>query len=128
MDQAEKMLQVKTWALVGATDNQSKFGYKIFKFMIDRGFTVYPVNPGVTEVYGHKCYGTLEELPVKPEAVDFVVPARVGEQVVRDCAKLGIQNVWLQPGADAPSVVKLAEELGLTVVTDCVMVRFGGPH
>lgn len=123
MDQAEKMLQAKTWALVGATDNKAKFGYRIFKFMVDRGFEVYPVNPGVKEVYGRTCYESLEALPIKPEAVDFVVPPRVGEQVVRDCARLGIQNVWLQPGADAAAIVKLAEELELTVVTDCIMVR-----
>ncbi len=123
MDQAEKMLTAKTWAVVGATDNQSKFGYKIFKFMVDRGFDVYPVNPGIQQVYGKVCYESLAALPVKVDAVDVVVPARIGKLIMRDCSKLGIQNVWLQPGADDDSVVQAAEELNLTVVTDCIMVR-----
>jgi uncharacterized protein len=123
MDKAEEMLQAKTWAVVGATDNQSKFGYKIFKFMVDRGFDVYPVNPGIKEVYGKICYESLSALPVKVDAVDVVVAPRIGERIMKDCSELGIRNVWLQPGADAASVVQVAKELNLTVVTDCIMVR-----
>ncbi|VBB06234.1 Hypothetical protein LUCI_1450 [Lucifera butyrica] len=123
MDEIQKMLALKTWAVVGATNNQEKFGYKIFKFMKEAGFTVYPVNPGVSEVLGETCYPALQDLPVKPDAVDFVVPASVGEKVMRDCAALGIKNVWLQPGADAPGVVKAAQELGLTAVRACIMVE-----
>ncbi len=123
MDHTEEMLKAKTWAVVGASDNRAKFGYKIYKFMVDRGFDVYPVNPGLKEIDGKTCYASLAVLPVTVEAVDVVVPARIGEQVMKDCAALGIKNVWLQPGADADSVVKVAEALQLTVVKDCIMVR-----
>lgn len=124
MSNIEKMLQLKTWAVVGATDNKEKFGYKIFKVMLEAGLQVYPVNIGVQEILGQKCYPTLKDLPVKPEAVDLVVPPRVGEQIVRECAELGIKNVWLQPGADTQPVVNLAKELGLTVVDHaCIMVE-----
>jgi predicted CoA-binding protein len=123
MDNWEEMLKAKTWAVVGASDKPVKFGYKIFKFMVERGFDVYPVNPGLKEVYGKTCYASLADLPVTVDAVDVVVPPRLGEQVMKDCAALGIKNVWLQPGADAASVVKVAEELKLTVVKDCIMAR-----
>ncbi len=124
MSNIEKMLQLKTWAVVGATDNKEKFGYKIFKVMLEAGLQVYPVNTGVQEILGQKCYPTLKDLPVKPEAVDLVVPPRVGEQIVRECAELGITNVWLQPGADTQPVVNLTKELGLTVVDHaCIMVE-----
>ncbi len=118
------MLQLKTWAVVGATDNKEKFGYKIFKVMLESGLEVYPINTGVAEILGQKCYPTLKDLPVKPDAIDMVVPPRVGEQILRECAELGIQNVWLQPGADTQSVINLAKELGLTVVDHaCIMVE-----
>lgn len=120
----ETLLQKKVWAVVGATNNVEKFGYKIFKFMQDYGLEVYPVNPGITDINGIKCYPSLKDLPKKPEAVDVVVPSRVGEQVVRDCAELGINNVWLQPGADADNVINAAKQLGLNVVyNSCVMVE-----
>ena len=124
MSDIETMLDLKTWAVVGATNHQDKFGYKIFKFLDQTNeYAVFPVNPGLTEVLGHKCYPSVKELPSKPDVVNFVVPAKAGEQVVRDCAEAGIRNIWLQPGADAPSVVNLANELGLTVVKACVLVE-----
>ena len=70
--------ETKTWAVVGATDNQEKFGYKIFKCMKAAGYTVYPVNPGIQEVMGEQCYPTLADLPVVPDAVDLVVNRRIG--------------------------------------------------
>jgi predicted CoA-binding protein len=124
MDSVAQMLGLKTWAVVGANDNKDKFGYKIFKFMQNTGkYKVYPVNPGLSEVMGSKCYPTLKDLPEKPDVVDVVVPPRVGEQIMRDCAEAGIQNVWLQPGADAKSVIDLGRELGLNVVCACVMAE-----
>jgi predicted CoA-binding protein len=107
--------------VVGATDNPAKFGYKIYRFLRGAGFAVYAVNPDVATVLGDKCYPTLSDLPVRPEAVDIVVPPRVGERIIRECAALGIKNVWLQPGSDGPNVVRAAEELGLNVVRACVM-------
>lgn len=124
MNNIDMMLQLKTWAVVGATNNKEKFGYKIFKVMLEAGLEVYPINTGVEEILGQKCYPTLKDLPLKPDGVDIVVPPRVGEQILRECAELGISNVWLQPGADTQPVVNLAKELGLTVVDHaCIMVE-----
>lgn len=124
MNTIDNMLQLKTWAVVGATDNKEKFGYKIFKVMLEAGLEVYPINTGVDEILGHKCYPALKDLPVKPDAVDIVVPPRVGEQILHECTELSITNVWLQPGADTQTVINIAKELGLTVVDHaCIMVE-----
>ncbi len=124
MSDIQDMLKLKTWAVVGATDNQEKFGYKIFKCMKAAGYTVFPVNPGIQEVMGEQCYPTLADLPVVPDAVDLVVNRRIGVKVVEQCAELGIKNIWLQPGADADTVVALAREKGLKVIHNaCVMVE-----
>lgn len=124
MDQIDQLLECKTWAVVGANENKEKFGYKIFKFLKDSGqYVVYPVNPGLGEVLGQTCYPSVKNLPTKPDVVNVVVPPKVGEQVMRDCAEAGIVNVWLQPGADAQSVVAVGEELGLTVIKACVLVE-----
>ena len=123
MSNIDNMLELKTWAVVGATNNKEKFGYKIFKVMLEAGIKVYPINTGISEILGQKCYPTLKDLPIKPDAVDIVVPPKVGEQIVRECAELGIQNVWLQPGANAPQVIQAAKELGLIVVDACIMVE-----
>lgn len=124
MSEVETMLQMKNWAVVGATDNTEKFGYKIFKALREAGYNVYPVNPGITAILGDKCYAALKDIPVKPEVVNVVVPPRVGEQIMKDCSELGIKNVWLQPGANAASVVAAAKQSGLTVVDqECILVE-----
>jgi uncharacterized protein len=120
----EQMLSLKTWAVIGANNNKEKCGCKIFRFLLEQGdYNVFPVNPGMTEVLGKKCYSTMSDLPEKPDVVNLVVPPRVGEQIIRECAELGIKNVWFQPGTDTEAVVFLACELGLNVVQACVMVE-----
>ncbi|WP_425060760.1 putative protein YccU [Sporomusa carbonis] len=124
MNNVAAMLQMKNWAVVGATNNTDKFGYKIFKALKEAGYNVYPVNPGINEILGEKCYSALKDIPVKPDVVNVVVPPRVGEQIMNNCAELGIKNVWLQPGANAATVVELAKNLGLNVVDqNCVLVE-----
>lgn len=124
MSEVETMLQMKNWAVIGATNNKEKFGYKIFKAILEAGYNVYPVNPGVSEILGHKCYEALKDLPITPDVVNVVVPPRVGEQIMKECLELGIKNVWLQPGANAASVVEIAQKSGLNVVDqECVLVE-----
>ncbi len=117
------VLHLPVWAVVGATDNPSKFGCKIYRFMKAAGYEVLPVNPGLKTLDGEPCYPSLLALPKKPDVVDVVVPPKVGEQILRDAAKAGIEHVWLQPGAESDDLIALGEELGLNVIHhDCVLV------
>lgn len=120
----QEMLKLKKWAVVGATNNPEKFGYKIFKALQQAGYDVTPVNPGIEEILGVKCYPSLAMLPHLPEAVDIAVSPKIGEGIIETCAQLGIKNVWLQPGADAENVIQKAEQLSLHVVHHaCIMVE-----
>lgn len=127
MDEAQqikRMLDLKVWAVLGATDNEAKFGHKIYKLLKRAGYQVFPVNPGLDFISGEKCYPSLAALPLTPEVVNFVVPPKVGEPIVAECAALGIKNVWLQPGANADPVVRAAEQQGLNVIyRSCVLVE-----
>ena len=119
----QQALDQKVWAVIGATDKTEKFGYKIYKCLKDHGYEVYPVNPNVAEVVGDTCYSSLSALPVVPTVVDFVVPESAGLAALDECKELGIPTVWLQPGADKPSVVEKAHALNLHVIQDCVLVQ-----
>ena len=127
MDSTESiksMLSMKVWAVVGATDNPEKFGNKIYRRLQKAGYEVFPVNPGVSSIQGEKCYASLADLPVKPDAVNFAVPPNVGEIIVGECAALGIKNVWLQPGSNADTVVEAAKKLGLnTIHNSCILTE-----
>lgn len=118
----EELLKMKTWAVVGATENQEKYGYKIYQKLKSRGYKVYPVNPNYSEIEGDKCYSNLSELPEVPDVIDMVVAPRHGIKVVEEAARLGIKNIWLQPGTVNDELLKLAEEKGINTVQACVLV------
>jgi predicted CoA-binding protein len=119
---AKEFMAQKRFALVGATSNTSKNGYRIFKNLSRRGYEVYPVNPGLEELEGVRCYHRLADIPVKVDVVDFVVPPPVTEATLKECKKLGLERIWLQPGSESEAALAFCRENGLRVVHGiCVM-------
>jgi len=59
-------------AVVGATDNSSKYGHVIYRDLKHKGFTVYPVNPQRTSVDGDPAFPNVGDIPGKPTIVNFV--------------------------------------------------------
>jgi predicted CoA-binding protein len=122
-DLIEEFMAQKRFAVVGVSDNPEKYGNQIFKNLRRRGYEVYPVNPRLKELEGVKCYPSLADIPVKVDVVDFVVPPGVTEMILKDCKKLGLDHIWLQPGAESEAAISYCQENNLKVVHDvCVML------
>ena len=112
------------FAVVGASRDPKKYGYQVYKNLKNAGYEVYAVNPNAEEILGDKSYPNLENLPIKPEVVDVVVPPKVTEDVVKACKGLGITRVWMQPGSESEKAIKFCEENGIDVVYGvCVMIE-----
>lgn len=94
-DLIQEFIAQRRFAIVGATDNPQKYGYHIFKNLRNRGYEVYPVNPRLNELGGGRCYPSLTDIPIKVDAVDFVVPPKVTEQILREYKRLGLNRIWL---------------------------------
>lgn len=107
-------------AVVGASNDRSKFGNKVLRHYKQAGRTVYPVNPNEEEVEGLKCYPDLASLPATVHGISIITPPRVSEQIIEQAAQLGIKNVWLQPGAENQRVQDRATELEMNLIS-------GGP-
>lgn len=113
-----------TVAVVGATDNPLKYGYEIYRDLKTKGFEVYAVNRHRSTVDGDPAYATLSDMPVRPTIVDLVVPPDQSLAVLREAAALGLENIWLQPGAESPEVNAYLDEHGFNaLVNACIMVR-----
>ena len=78
-----------------------------------------------SEVEGHATFKSVADVPGEIDLATIYVPARVGVAVMDDIAKKGITEVWLNPGADDPAVVKRAKELGLKTVQTCSILAIG---
>lgn len=121
------MLDKKVWAVVGVTTNKNKFGYKIFKKLIEHGYETFGVNPKYDEVDGEKVYPSLKSIPKKAEVVDVVVPPKATLGLLDEIKELGIEYVWFQPGTYDETVVEKAERLGLkSLFNDCVYATLIG--
>ena len=121
-DLIKDFMAQRRFAVVGATNNTEKYGYQIFKNLMNRSYEVYPVNPRLKELDGVECYATINDIPVKVDVVDFVVPPEVTEAVLKDCKRLGLNRIWLQPGSESEAAIAYCHENDLRVVHDvCVM-------
>jgi predicted CoA-binding protein len=113
-----------TVAVVGATDNPSKYGYVIYRDLKRKGYRVYPVNPGRATVDSDPAYRNLASLPVQPTIVNLVVPPKVAASVLKESLELGLKNIWLQPGAESPENLAFLQEKGFNYLANaCIMVE-----
>lgn len=111
-------------AVIGATDNPSKFGGRIYRNLKQKGYRVVPVNPGRTQVDGDTAYPDLASLPERPTIIDLVVPPSIGVLVARQAQQLGFDNLWFQPGAESPQLKTFLDSSGLDYsFHDCIMVQ-----
>ncbi len=111
-------------AVVGATDNESKYGSVIYRDLKRKGYRVYPVNPNRDSVDGDPTYASVADLPVAPDIIDLVVPADVGVKVVRQALDVGYDRIWVQPGAESPELLTLLQESNADYIAHaCIMVR-----
>lgn len=123
-DLVEECVNERVWAIVGASEDRSKFGSRVYRVLRDAGYRVYAVNPNVTAVEGDPAYPTLADLPEPPAVVNLVVPPAVSERIVEEASALGLKRLWFQPGAESERAVRRCAELGLGCVhDDCSMVR-----
>ncbi|MBA7481378.1 hypothetical protein ES707_16848 [subsurface metagenome] len=82
------------------------------------------MNPRIKELEGITCYPSLADIPVKVNVVDFVVPPEVTETVLKECKRLRLNRIWLQPGSESEAAIAFCHENGLKVVHDvCVMLN-----
>src|SRR6056297_3787887 len=116
------MLGLKKWAVVGASDKPEKFSYRILKKLLEHGYEVYPVNPRMDDIEGIRVYPSLSSIPVKIDVVDFVVNPSIGKSIVKEVRQLGIENIWLQPGARSEEIDQIVSNSNINMVKDCVLV------
>lgn len=115
----------KTWAVLGNVHDHSKYAYKIFKFLKNKGYEVYAIDPTGLKVDEEKTYTTLNELPTKIEALDVVINPKVSKKYIDEALNMGIDHIWFQPGAMNGEAYLAAIESGASVVKeDCVMMEF----
>lgn len=113
---------VHTIAVVGFSPKPGRASNSIARRMQGFGFRIIPVRPGISEGLGEKAYPDLASVP---ETIDLANVFRSGKyvsDVVDQCLRLGIRNLWLQEGAEHEESAERARAAGMTVVMGrCIM-------
>lgn len=102
--------KIKKIGLVGATTNKSKFGYKILKDLVAKGYEVYPITPNYDEIEGIKTYKSVKNLP-EVDILNFVVPPKIGLNVTKEAYENGFKKFWYQPGAESEEIKEYLESI-----------------
>lgn len=90
------------YAVVGATTNTAKYGFRVLQDLHGAGLPVVGVNPKYREIAGIQCFPNLGALPWKPDVVIMVVPPAISVAMLEQAIHLGIRKAWFQPGAESP--------------------------
>ena len=124
-DQIDQMLALKTWAVVGLSNNSDRAAFGVAKLLIEKGHTVIPVHPKAESVHGQKGYAKLSEIPVAVDVVDIFVNSYLAGVVVNEAIEIGAKGVWLQLDVIDEGAVARAKDAGLlAVMNHCPAIEY----
>ncbi len=110
-------------AIVGLSPKEDRPSNMVAKYLMDAGYTIYPVNPGQKEILGEICYPDLLSIPHKVDVVNIFRRPEDVPPIVEDAVAIGAQAVWMQQGISSDSGAELARSNGIFVVMDrCIKI------
>jgi predicted CoA-binding protein len=121
---------VKTIAMVGVSPKDSRPSYFAFKYLLERGYRMIPVNPGLADkdLLGQKAYARLADIPEPVDMVDIFRASPFVLPIVEDALKMQPRPrvVWMQLGIRNDAAAALAEQNGIKVVMNrCPKIEYG---
>ena len=121
---------VKTIAMVGASEKDNRPSYFAFKYLLERGYRMIPVNPGHAgeTMLGQKIYARLSDIPEPIDMVDIFRASKHALAIVQETLLLKPhpQVIWMQLGVRNDEAAALAEANGMKVVINrCPKIEYG---
>jgi uncharacterized protein len=121
---------VKTIAMVGASENEIRPSYFVFKYLLERGYRMVPVNLGSAghELLGQRFYARLADIPEPIDMVDIFRPSQYALGIVQEALALNPRPrvIWMQLGIRNDEAATLAEANGMKVVMNrCPKIEYG---
>lgn len=121
---------VKTIAMVGASANDVRPSFFVLKYLLAKGFSVFPINPGQAgkEILGRTVYASLADLPEPVDMVDIFRASAAVPGILKEVLKLDPlpKVLWMQLGVRDDEAAARAEAAGIKVVMNrCPKIEYG---
>jgi len=120
---------VRTIALVGASPKETRPANTVMQFLIAKGYTVFPINPGYAGklILGRPVYGRLADITTPVDMIDVFRNPKVVPQLVDEVLRMKPlpRVMWMQLGIRNDEAARKAEAAGITVVMDrCPAIEY----
>ena len=111
---------VSSIAIVGISSKEERDSYKVMKFLIEKGYKVFPVNPNEQGKYilGRKCFENLSDIDDEVDMVDVFRKDEFIYDVTQEAIKINAKVLWTQLDIFCEDSFNLAKDAGLKVVMD----------
>ena len=126
-DQIRDLLESsRTIAVIGCSPKPDRASHRVAAYLQRVGYRMIPVNPGVNEILGERCYSDLASIPADVE-IDIVDVFRRPEHIpliAEAAVARGVRALWLQLEVTNPEAERLAAAAGLVVVSNrCIKIE-----
>lgn len=122
----------KTFAMIGASAKTNRPSYFVLKYLLSKGFSMAPVNPGLAggKILGQRVYANLADVPAPVEVVDIFRNSAAALEITKEAIalkdRLGVKVIWMQLGVRNDDAAALAEAAGLKVIMNrCPKIEYG---
>ena len=127
--------RVRRIAVIGASTNWTRPSYFVMKYLMLRGYTIFPVNPRAAgqSLLGAEIYPSLADVPAPIDMVDIFRRSDVAAEVTKDAIQMkddkAIQVIWMQLTVRHDEAAAAAEAAGMTVVMNrCPKIEYSRLH
>ena len=111
---------VTTIAMIGASSNPDRDSFKVMKYLIEKGYKVFPVNPNQikNKILNIQCFPNLSSIPKKIDMVDIFRSKEFVMEITQDAIKADVKVIWTQEGVIDKNSQDLAKKAGIIFVMD----------
>jgi len=109
-------------AILGASNNPSRYSYKAQKKLVENGHAVYPISLKEEEVLGVKSYSSLQEIDHEIDTITVYINPTHFHKVVEDIIALKPRRAIFNPGSESPEEMEILEKTGISTEAACTLV------
>jgi len=127
LDDTRKFMAQKNIAIAGVSRNEKKFGNAIFKELKSKGYKLFPLHSEMELFQGQSCYKDVASLPEEVSALIICTKPENTFDLVKAASEKGIQNIWLQQGAQNDEAIIFAREKDINIIHRQCVLMFAEP-
>ncbi len=113
-----EILSMKTIAVVGMSPKEGRPSNYVPRYMMEKGYEIIPIRPGVKEILGKRCYKDLDSMHIKVDVVNVFRRSEYCPEIAKKAVQIGAKAIWLQEGIISYEAKRIAESSGLLFVMD----------